>query len=144
MSATRSRKEHITYRNHLASRKDSSCEFCKITKKSKQHVYEGKYFKVIRNIFAYSLWDGQSVDHHLMLVPKKHVDSLKDLPDAAAVEYVRLVSKYEQEGYNIYARASVSVIKSIVHQHTHLVKTSGAPKKFLFLLRKPYLRIIYK
>ncbi len=144
MTAPRSRKENTTYNRYQAKQQGSLCVFCEINKKSPQFVTEGKYFKVIRNIFAYSLWDSQDVNDHLMLVPKKHVDSLAKLPSAAATEYVKLISDYEQKGYNIYARAPVSVIKTVVHQHTHFIKTSGAPKRFVFLLRKPYVRLVLK
>ena len=144
MTAPRSRKEAITYLKYQANKQNSSWVFCEIDKNSPQLVAEGKYFKVIRNIFAYSLWDSQDVNDHLMLVPKKHVDSLAKLSSAAASEYVKLIRDYEQKGYNIYARTPVSLIKSVVHQHTHFIKTSGAPKKFVFMLRKPYIRLVFK
>lgn len=138
MTATRSRKEEITYQKHRAKKKSPVCDFCVITKNDDQFVKEGIYFIIIRNIFSYSIWDGQDVIDHLMLVPKKHTDSLSTLPKAAAEEYVKTISGYEKDGYNIYARAPSSVIKSITHQHTHFIKTHGKPKNFVFLLRAPY------
>jgi diadenosine tetraphosphate (Ap4A) HIT family hydrolase len=98
---------------------------------------------VIRNIFAYSIWDGQQVDDHLMVIPKKHTDTLADLNEKEAVDYVRVISAYELNGYNVYSRAPQSAIKSVIHLHTHLIKTSGPPKKVVFLARKPYIRIIF-
>jgi len=143
MTATRSRKEEITYRTHQSKQKNTGCVFCHIKKGHDQFISEHTYFIVIRNIFEYSIWDGQKVVDHLMLVPKKHTDSLGELPTGAAEEFVKIISAYEKKSYNIYARAPLSVIKSVVHQHTHLIKTVGRPKNFVFLLRKPlYVRLV--
>ena len=116
------------------------CVFCNLDEKNEQFVSETKYFKIVRNIFGYSLWDSQRVADHLMIVPKKHTDSLNDLPKEAAVEFVGLLGQYEAKHYNVYARASSSVMKTVVHQHTHLIKPSGKPRKLVFLWRKPYIR----
>lgn len=140
MTATRSRKEEIIYKKHLKSQ-PKGCPFCRIEKGSDQLVEETKYFKIIRNIFSYSLWDGQNVADHLMLVPKKHTASIADIPKAAAAEFIEILGRYEKKSYNIYARAPASVIKSVVHQHTHLIKPVGRPKRFVLLLRKPFIRI---
>lgn len=140
MTATRSRKEEIIYKKHLKSQ-PQGCPFCRIEKGSDQLVEETKYFKIIRNIFSYSLWDGQRVADHLMLVPKKHIASIADIPKAAATEFIEILGRYEKKSYNVYARAPASVIKSVVHQHTHLIKPMGRPKKFVLLLRKPFIRI---
>lgn len=141
MTATRSRKEEIEYKKHLSLADKSRCVFCEIDNKSDQFVRETKSFKVIRNIFAYSIWDNQSVADHLMVVPKKHTDSLSNMGNSQKIEYVDLLEFYEGQEYNIYARAPSSKIKSIVHQHTHLIKPKGYKKKFLLLLRKPYVRL---
>lgn len=142
MSATRSRKEQIQYKKYLKTVNKDVCVFCDIKKGSDQLISTTKYFKVIINIFPYSVWDGQKVADHLMVTPKKHTDSLKNMPDSQKVEYVNLIEAYEKEGYNIYARAPVSKMKSIVHQHTHLIKTEGAHKKLIVLSTKPYVRIV--
>lgn len=140
MTATRSRREEHKYKKHLSEVDKSVCAFCAIRDHDSQWVAETKYFKVIKNIFPYSLWDSQNVVDHLMVTPKNHTDSLSAMKPAQKVEYVDLIEKYELKGYNIYARAPASIIKSIKHQHTHLIKTSGRPKGFLFFLRKPYFR----
>lgn len=140
MTATRSRKEEKTYKKYLRD-KPKTCPFCTIEKDSDQLVEETKYFKVIHNIFGYSLWDSQEVEDHLMIVPKKHIDSIAKLPSEASIEYVKLLSKYEKMQYSQYSRAPSSVIKSVVHQHTHLIKPKGEPKKFVLLFRSPlYMR----
>jgi len=142
MTATRSRKEEKIYKKHLKSTNRNDCAFCIIKKGNRQLVEETNNFKIIKNIFAYSLWDGQKVTDHMMITPKKHTDSLANMQPKEKIEYVDLVEKYEKLGYNIYSRAPSSAIKSIAHQHTHLIKTEGDSKRFIFLLRKPYIRIV--
>lgn len=136
MSATRSRKQQKEYHDYLKTLSPNSCVFCETL--DKQLVKKGKYFNIIRNIFAYSIWDGQDVKDHLMIVPQKHIDSVAHFSTRMLPEYHRLMSEYEQAGYNIYARAPASKIKSIVHQHTHLIKTDGDAKGLILLVRKPY------
>ncbi len=142
MSATRNRREAKQYDKYMAERDTSRCQFCDINSKDEQFVEATRSFKVLKNIFPYSIWDNQRVVDHLLLVPKKHTDTLDHITDKQAAEYIRILGRYEQQGYNVYARAPSSVIKSVVHQHTHFIKTEGKPKHFLFLLRKPvYFRI---
>lgn len=141
MTATRSRKEVETYRKYMKSvPKSEKCVFCAIDKNTNQLVEETGYFKIVRNIFGYSLWDSQRVADHLMIVPKKHTDSLNDLPKDAAVEFVNLLGQYEAKHYNVYARAPSSIMKTVIHHHTHLIKPAGKPKRLVFLWRKPYIR----
>lgn len=142
MTATRSRKEVKTYNKHMKSvPKSSSCVFCAIDGNTDQLVAETKYFKIVRNIFGYSLWDSQKVADHLMVVPKQHTDSLNKLSKEAAVEFVSILGEYESKQYNVYARAPASIMKTVIHQHTHLIKPSGKPRKLVFLWRKPYIRL---
>lgn len=142
MSVQRSRREYLVYKRYLEGVDKNACIFCDVIKEGKQVSEKTKHFNIIRNIFPYSIWDAQTVDDHLMIVPTKHSDNLSSTTSAEKVEYVDLVSKYEKRGYNIYARAPQSKIKSIPHQHTHLIKTKGDHKKMFFLIYKPYLRIV--
>lgn len=143
MPIYRSRKEELIYRKHRAGQDKSVCQFCAIKKGDKQLIRETPHFKIIRNIFAYSIWDAQTVTDHLMIVPKKHTDSLADLTDEECNAFMKLVVVYEKQGYSFYARTPVSVIKTVAHQHTHLIKTEGLPKRLLFSLRKPlYIRFV--
>jgi len=137
MSATRSRQEEKIYKSHLKTQPEG-CSFCLFKKGDKQFITQSSSFKVIKNIFAYSIWDGQKVSDHLMLVPKKHIENLGSLSPSQAAEFIKLVDRYEKKGYNVYARAPNSLIKSIPHQHTHLIKTKGKPIAFLMLLRRPF------
>ena len=146
MTAPRTRKQVKAYDHHLKNVEPASkgCAFCAITAKSPIFVSQTKSFKVIHNIFPYSLWDSQPVKDHLMLVPKQHTDTLADLGPAAAQEFVKLISSYESKGYSIYARAPGSVIKTVLHQHTHLIKHHKKPIRGLLYLRKPYIRLVLK
>lgn len=79
---------------------------------------------------------------HLMITPKIHTNSLKGMDADTALEYIDLIGDYESQGYNVYARAPDSSIKSVTHQHTHLLKLDGDNKRFVLVLRKPfYLRL---
>jgi diadenosine tetraphosphate (Ap4A) HIT family hydrolase len=142
MTATRSRREEKSYKKYLKTAQRNTCAFCVIKKNNHQLVTTTSHFKIITNIFPYSLWDGQKVISHLMITPKRHTDSLSNMKPDEKVEYVDLIEQYEYQGYNIYARAPSSSVKSIIHQHTHLIKTDGKTRRFVFLIRKPYFRIV--
>jgi diadenosine tetraphosphate (Ap4A) HIT family hydrolase len=141
--STRTRKEEKNYylhRKEIHSKTD--CIFCDYTSKDESFISETKSFKIIDNIFPYTQWDGQGVLDHIMIVPKKHTDTLSDLTSYEAIEYVELVSSYESRGYSVYSRAQNSTRKTVAHQHTHLIKLDDQTKKFVFYLRKPFIRIV--
>jgi diadenosine tetraphosphate (Ap4A) HIT family hydrolase len=136
-----SRKDDKRYKQHqLSEHAVTDCIFCDLGPGNDQFIKETKSFKVIRNIFPYESWDLQDVDDHLLLVPKRHIDSLNDLTRDEAVEYVDIIGSYESNSYNIWARAPQSVIKSVAHQHTHLMKPGNKQTKLLLYLKKPYFR----
>jgi len=146
MSETRSRKQFHEYNSYLKSLDSgaSQCQFCELDAKSPQTIKITKYFKIARNIFPYSVWDSHQVDDHLLLIPKEHTDTLADLSKDAAAEFVKIISDYESSGYNIYARAPGSKMKSIIHQHTHLIKAKPGMISGLLYNRKPYIRWVKK
>src|SRR5688572_30438179 len=113
----RSRKEEQRYSRYLSTVSKDICVFCHNDRE--ECIEETEYFKVIRNVFRYSIWDGQTVVDHLMIIPKLHVDALARLPAGHIMEFYTLMGGYELQGYNIYARAPVSAIKTVAHQHTH-------------------------
>ena len=138
MTAPRSTKEEHWYRKHRKREVNDGCPFCAIEKGHPQYVRETAHLKVIRNRTPYSLWDSQGVVDHLMIVPKKHTNKLGSLGSAAALEFIKLVDEYESKGYNLYARSVDSSNRSVVHQHTHLIKLDGKEKSFLFMVKKPW------
>jgi len=81
-------------------------------------------------------------DDHLLVVPKKHTDKLADFTAPESVEFMGIIGSYESQGYNIYARAPQTVSKSVMHQHTHLIKPVGKVHRFIFFIGKPYIRFM--
>ncbi len=140
--ATRSRTETIKYRKDLKTKHYEDCVFCLIEREPERIVQTTKDFYIIRNKYPYSNWDLQGVEDHLMIVPKRHTDTLSNLSASESVEYVGLLGSYEAQGYNVYSRAAQSRIKSVVHQHTHLIKPTSKVTRFIIYFRKPYLRIV--
>lgn len=142
MTASRSTKEAIRYWKQRHTEEGRDCPFCDVQPNEDRYVEESSTLTVIRNRFPYSIWDGQGVIDHLMITPKIHTNSLNDLSDEGAREFIRLVNKYEADGYNVYARAPASTAKSIYHQHTHLIKVDGKTRRLMFVLQRPfYFRI---
>ncbi len=141
MTASRSTKEEYNYQKLLAidrGDKSQTCAFCEISEGHPQFVRQTKHLKVIRNRTPYSLWDEQEVLDHLMIVPIEHTPKIGDLRGEAAQEFIDLMSEYEAEGYCMYARALNSTVRSVAHQHTHLMKLNGKQRRFLLMLRKPW------
>ncbi len=98
-----------------------------------------KYNYVVENIYAYQYWEFLNVTEHLMIVPKRHIKSLGDLSDDEKVDTINLMAKYENNGFNVYARQELNVMKSVPHQHTHLIKTDNRRAKLFLYLKRPYL-----
>ena len=136
MTATRSTQEEIQYKIYQ-KKNIAGCPLCNIKPTDSKYISESKHFQVIRNDFPYSIWDGQKVTEHLMIVPKDHRDTLIGLPEAAFVEYMALVTKYENSGYNIYTRSKQSVTRSVIHHHTHFIR-SGSKIRFVLMTRWPF------
>lgn len=141
----RDRKGELVYRAYLKNTvyaKDI-CVFCEIKKGSDQIVKEGKLFRVIINAFPYTLWDSCSVVEHMMIVPKRHIHSINKFTKDEIEEYHRITASYEKNGYDLYSRGLSSSMKSIAHQHTHLIKTDGIKIKGLMYNEKPLVHKIY-
>lgn len=136
MTAYRSRKELLRYQAHRKQVDPSVCEFC--TPPKEQVLATTNHFRIIRNRFPYSIWDGQTVVDHLMIVPKEHTDTLASFKSGMLIDFFDIIKMYETQGYNVHARAPSSKIKTVVHQHTHLIKTKGHPKRLMFLIRRPF------
>ena len=141
-SMFRWRTKEKEYNNHKKSNKSKSCDFCQLVKHhTDQVVGETAHCLIIKNRFGYNFWDGYGVDDHLMVIPKRHVDSLANLKDEEKIDYINQVARFESGGYSIYARAQGSKTKSMAHQHTHLIKIDGKTKKWLVFLQKPHIVI---
>lgn len=143
MTAMRSRKNVRLYKKYLRTqRPNDECAFCALGASDPQYISESEHFKVIRNRFPYDLWDAQRVVDHLMLVPKQHTNTLKNLTPNESKEYIEQISMFESDGYNIYARTPGSSMKSIVHQHTHLIRIEPkSRRRIIITTAKPFVRI---
>lgn len=141
----RNRLHHYKYERHLAQRRKEkkhpvyNCMFCDPNEIKGQIVKSTKYFKIVRNKYPYNVWDQQRVADHLMLVPHLHTDTIAALTEEARLEFVKLISQFEEKGYHVYARATNSEMKSIPHQHTHLIRCIGKPTRLAFYILKPYI-----
>jgi diadenosine tetraphosphate (Ap4A) HIT family hydrolase len=104
-------------------------------------VQSTRYFWIVKNIFPFDVWDTAAVKDHLMLVPKRHVDSLKHFNEDEQTSFAKLVGEYDAQGYALYARPRGSAHKTVAHQHSHLIALDQRKKSLLIFLRKPYLLI---
>ena len=93
------------------------------------------------NAFGYQYWELMDVVDHLMIVPKRHVLALGQLTEKEKQQFMDLIVRYEAKGYNMYAREGGSAMKSVPHQHTHLIKTNNRVAKLAVYIKKPYLLI---
>lgn len=117
----------------------ATCPFC--TLPDEQIVYRGKHVLVTKNIYPYQFWDLMKVTDHLMVIPKQHIESISELKQNARQELIDTLADYQDRGYNMYGRESGNIIKSVPHQHTHLIKCDSRMAKFFVFLRRPYMFI---
>src|SRR3990167_7791088 len=135
----RTRKSQNIYRKYIDTLDKSACEFCKFTPKSKQVLKNLKHFWIVDNVFGYDMWDSSGVVEHIMLVPKRHIESISQLNSNENQEFIDNLGLYEKKGYSIYARSHSNSRKSVAHQHTHFIKTDNKIKRFLLFVKKPHL-----
>lgn len=134
----RNRKQQKAYNRYRGPL--TSCQFCDLNRDVNHVVAERNLFWVISNLFPYHVWDGSRAGDHLLLIPKRHVDSVAHFTDEEKMEYMEILGEYEQEGYSSYARAPQNGHKSVVHQHTHLIEVGKSITSQLYL-RKPFINI---
>lgn len=139
----RTRKNHRVYANYAKNPDRQKCDFCNFSTKDKQVIKSTNEFWIIDNIFPYDMWDSSGVKDHLMVVPKRHVDAIGDFTAKEQAGFAKLLGSYDKKGYSIYARAPGNVIKSVVHQHTHLIALDNKPKKALLYFKKPRI-VLFK
>lgn len=74
-------------------------------------------------------------------MPKRHVHTFDELSDAEKLDIMNIISKYESQEYNVYARASKNKQRSVGHQHTHLIKTGYKHARVSLNIKRPYFLI---
>lgn len=128
----RDRKTQKRYQEHVSKKPvDAPCEFCILKPGDGQVLKDIGAFWLVNNIFPYTIWDTFYVDEHLMVIPKRHVDSIGRFTDEELQAYGKLVADYEDSGYSVYGRAANNTAKSVAHQHTHLIKISNRRVRIL-------------
>ena len=117
----------------------SACPFPFCDQNNTQEVLtQNKTMYVIANRVSYDIFEGCPVLDHLMVIPKRHVETLNDFTDQEKIDHMTIAGNYERQGYGVYARGVESVTRSVKHQHTHLIKLSGSLPKGILYLKKPY------
>lgn len=114
------------------------CPFCDPETLAKA-VYETENIYIVKNKVFYDIWEMRTVKDHLLLMPKRHVKSLGELGAEERAEIMDVISDYESNDYNVYARAVSNNTRSVTHQHTHLIKTDHRNIHAALMLKKPYL-----
>lgn len=139
---SRTLRTQAAYFKYIKRTKHNECAMCEMATPTKaDDSHEGQvisrhtHFYVTHNIFPYTVWDGFPVESHLMIVPNRHVDSLAHLTETERLEWVQLVARYEEQDYSVLARSANNAAKSVIHQHTHLIKLASKSRRGLFLRR---------
>lgn len=139
-SIVRSRTHQRAYDAYRKQKQSTSCQFCEFIAGTEPVVEDYPLFWIVTNIFPYRIWDGSHTGMHLMIVPKRHVDSIGHFTPEECLEYLDLLAQYEASGYSVYLRAAQNKRKSVVHQHTHLIEVGPRIRAQLFI-EKPHINI---
>lgn len=129
-----------TVKKYWHRQKVTECPFCDAVTLGRVIKETGSAY-IVPNLTFYDVWEGHDVLDHLIVVPKRHVKSLKELTEAERLEVIDLVAEYECHDYSVFARGVSTVTRSVEHQHTHLIKTHHKRPKFTFYLHRPYVYI---
>lgn len=135
-----SRKTVKKYELHDRNDKRAAvkCNFCE-TVTTDQIIDSTETFIVIANRVAYDYFEGvPTTGEHYLIVPKRHVVKFIDFTEAERKEMFALLSKYEDKGFNVYARSTQNIHRSQEHQHTHLIKLSEKEPRLVIASKKPY------
>lgn len=122
-------------------KKTKACSFPSCEGDPEPITEENDTMLIIKNRVTYDIFEGRHVLDHLMVIPKRHIETLAEYTEQEQLDHMEMLGRYEKAGYNIYARGVGSVTRSVKHQHTHLIKTSNIPPKGIFYIRKPYFLI---
>lgn len=138
----RTRSSQLKYLKTIKSRTSTgNCAFCNFSVGDGETKKEYTHFYVTINLFPYDQWDGHQVIEHLMIVPKRHIEGLHEYSAQEKDEYLEIVGSYEQQGYSLYSRAPTDHTKSVLHQHSHLIKLSKKQYKFVLFSSKPHITL---
>jgi diadenosine tetraphosphate (Ap4A) HIT family hydrolase len=139
------RKTVKEYAKFIAKDKQRTiCTFCNELIGDRPNVItENDTMFIIPNRVSYDIFEGQRVTDHLMVIPKRHLETLSDFKDVEKLDQMNFLAEYEKKGYDVYARGVGNIARSVSHQHTHLIKTNNKKKwpRFLLFINRPYILI---
>lgn len=115
------------------------CSFCADKTIPARTLKESETMYLVTIRTKYDVFEGRPVLDHLMVIPKRHTESLSDFTKAEKLEQMTIIGEYEVKGYDVYARSVTSVDRSVAHQHTHLIKMAEKKMKYFVHLKKPYI-----
>lgn len=118
----------------------TGCTFCKEAI-GPNIIKQNETMFIIPNRVPYDMFEGLPVIEHLMVIPKRHLESLADFTQKELLDRMNIVGEYEKNGYSVYARGSDNVNRSVRHQHTHLFKLGYKKSRFILYAEKPYILI---
>ena len=104
----------------MPSQPEWECLFCKLVAEG-EHVAAGEGFVAIRDINPFA-------ETHLLVLPERHVDSLKDVgefPDDEAARMLRFVADTARaaglEDYRVLVNVGRGAGQTIFHLHWHIL-----------------------
>jgi diadenosine tetraphosphate (Ap4A) HIT family hydrolase len=127
-----------TMQKYKSRQRTSTCPFCDV-KTVAEAVFENELVYIVPNITKYDVWELHDVTDHLLIVPKRHVETLDSLTTTERLAVMDQAAAYEAKGYNVYARGVGFTKRSVKHQHTHLIKVTNKKPKVALFLQNPYL-----
>lgn len=130
----RTKKSELRYVRN--KKKQVNCPFCILS--NERIIEETKNFYLIKNIYGYDIWDRRKVKVHLLVISKNHVVALQEIKEDMFQEYMDILGKYSDDGYDIFTRTTVSLTKTQPHFHTHLIKTTGKLLNSIHFDKDPY------
>lgn len=139
---TRKRQNQKEYLKYLQQHpKTKACVFCTIHSRPEEIVATFTFFYVAIAIAKYDMWDNLGVEEHLMIIPKRHLIGVDEFNPEESQQFFSIISEYEKEGFSLYQRAPTNMGKSVMHQHSHLLRLDNNPKKFVIYLNNPHINI---
>jgi len=105
-------------------KKKEDCIFCKIARKEipAEIVYEDDNFVVFNDI-------NPLAKGHCLVIPKKHYETLFEMPSTLGTEIIDLVKKqglrlmkeHEAEGFNLVQNIMPAAGQVVMHVHFHII-----------------------
>lgn len=112
------------------------CNFCKFDKKRIENtiIEETENFYVMPTL-------GSLVDGYVLIVSKKHINSMNELTGKEKEEYFNLLSKYYNRFAEVYGKNPIvfehgtidtnNTASSVIHAHTHIVNHKYKNQEFM-------------